>query len=546
MQVMALSAGRDKRADRAGGLAGRGQEPGRPRRRRGAGLAGLPAQARPRTAGLRRLTVAIAGRARLAPSQADEAAFAGALLPGVFQSRKRTAIVLSLDGVYAQPLKSAPDSFLRRPDVASQGDGVHSVCCDGISFLSAPCGAGPHGRGRRPGSWPRSASRRGRRPGRRRAGAQGGAGRRRGRGGPGGRRRAAAAARRRSPWPRCSRTFTDPIEVLGVAKGRQSVTLTAATTQLVDQVRFTDGQSVPQGRGADRAEEHRAGRRPGPGAGQARPGRAGLRALEDARPEGLRRQGRRSTSTRRPTSPPQADVDAAQARQADRDDPRARSPASSACPTWRPAPWSIPARRSSRWTTSPPSASISRCRSATWPLIREGQPIAATRRRLSGPDVPRPHRQARHPRRRTHPRDHRPGRVPQSRPAAEARHADPRRRSRTASARRWRRRSRRSRCRATPPSSCVRPQGQRTVAEQRPVVTGAAPGRFRRDHWTACRPASGSSPTASTRCSPASRSRVAGGRHPGPGRPGMARRRAGMAGAARRGQGRPGAERPAA
>jgi membrane fusion protein (multidrug efflux system) len=43
------------------------------------------------------------------------------------------------------------------------------------------------------------------------------------------------------------RTFTDSIEVLGVAKGRQSVTLTAAATQLVEKVRFTDGQSVEQG-----------------------------------------------------------------------------------------------------------------------------------------------------------------------------------------------------------------------------------------------------------------------------------------------------------
>ncbi|MDB5445260.1 MAG: secretion protein HlyD [Phenylobacterium sp.] len=41
--------------------------------------------------------------------------------------------------------------------------------------------------------------------------------------------------------------FIDNIEVLGVAKGRQSVTLTAATTQLVDKVRFSDGQSVPRG-----------------------------------------------------------------------------------------------------------------------------------------------------------------------------------------------------------------------------------------------------------------------------------------------------------
>lgn len=43
------------------------------------------------------------------------------------------------------------------------------------------------------------------------------------------------------------RAFEDTIEVLGVAKGRQSVTLTAATTQLVDRVRFSDGQRVPRG-----------------------------------------------------------------------------------------------------------------------------------------------------------------------------------------------------------------------------------------------------------------------------------------------------------
>src|SRR5690606_30503262 len=43
------------------------------------------------------------------------------------------------------------------------------------------------------------------------------------------------------------RTFTDTIEVIGVAKGRQSVTLTAATTQLVDKVRFQDGERVPRG-----------------------------------------------------------------------------------------------------------------------------------------------------------------------------------------------------------------------------------------------------------------------------------------------------------
>lgn len=43
------------------------------------------------------------------------------------------------------------------------------------------------------------------------------------------------------------RTFVDAIEVIGVAKGRQSVTLTAATTQLVDRVLFADGQTVPRG-----------------------------------------------------------------------------------------------------------------------------------------------------------------------------------------------------------------------------------------------------------------------------------------------------------
>ncbi|MDB5424951.1 MAG: secretion protein HlyD [Phenylobacterium sp.] len=44
-----------------------------------------------------------------------------------------------------------------------------------------------------------------------------------------------------------ARTFTDEIEALGVAKGHKSVTLTAATTQLVDRVHFSDGQSVPRG-----------------------------------------------------------------------------------------------------------------------------------------------------------------------------------------------------------------------------------------------------------------------------------------------------------
>jgi len=43
------------------------------------------------------------------------------------------------------------------------------------------------------------------------------------------------------------RVFEETIEVLGVAKGRQSVTLTAATTQLVDRVLFKDGQRVARG-----------------------------------------------------------------------------------------------------------------------------------------------------------------------------------------------------------------------------------------------------------------------------------------------------------
>lgn len=47
--------------------------------------------------------------------------------------------------------------------------------------------------------------------------------------------------------PAQSTIFTDAIDVIGVAKGRQSVTLSAATTQLVERVRFTDGQSVAKG-----------------------------------------------------------------------------------------------------------------------------------------------------------------------------------------------------------------------------------------------------------------------------------------------------------
>jgi membrane fusion protein (multidrug efflux system) len=43
------------------------------------------------------------------------------------------------------------------------------------------------------------------------------------------------------------RTFTDRVQVLGAAKGRQSVTLTSNATELVTGVRFRDGQAVRKG-----------------------------------------------------------------------------------------------------------------------------------------------------------------------------------------------------------------------------------------------------------------------------------------------------------
>lgn len=74
--------------------------------------------------------------------------------------------------------------------------------------------------------------------------AQGKAG---GMGGPGGRRGGMGGPTMVSVAVVQPRPFQDTIEVLGVAKGRQSVTLTAAATQLVERVRFTDGQRVPKG-----------------------------------------------------------------------------------------------------------------------------------------------------------------------------------------------------------------------------------------------------------------------------------------------------------
>ena len=43
------------------------------------------------------------------------------------------------------------------------------------------------------------------------------------------------------------RPFTDRVEVLGVAKGRQSVTITSDAAELVTAVRFRDGQAVSKG-----------------------------------------------------------------------------------------------------------------------------------------------------------------------------------------------------------------------------------------------------------------------------------------------------------
>lgn len=60
-------------------------------------------------------------------------------------------------------------------------------------------------------------------------------------GGPGGRAATVAV------YTVAERPFTDSVEVLGVAKGRQSVTITSNTSELVKRVMFRDGQAVPQG-----------------------------------------------------------------------------------------------------------------------------------------------------------------------------------------------------------------------------------------------------------------------------------------------------------
>jgi len=63
-----------------------------------------------------------------------------------------------------------------------------------------------------------------------------------GRGGPGGGRGQAV-----SEAVIATRTFTDEIRVLGVARGRRSVNITASTSELITRVLFTDGQRVAAG-----------------------------------------------------------------------------------------------------------------------------------------------------------------------------------------------------------------------------------------------------------------------------------------------------------
>jgi len=62
-----------------------------------------------------------------------------------------------------------------------------------------------------------------------------------GRGGPGGRAQVVDVA------VVTPRVFSDSIEVLGVAKGRESLTVTSSTTELITRVMFSDGQYVRRG-----------------------------------------------------------------------------------------------------------------------------------------------------------------------------------------------------------------------------------------------------------------------------------------------------------
>jgi membrane fusion protein (multidrug efflux system) len=71
-----------------------------------------------------------------------------------------------------------------------------------------------------------------------------------GRGGPGGHLTQVTAA---TVEPR---SFTNRIEVLGVAKGRESLTLTSSTTELITRVLFRDGQWVKKGQALVELQAH--------------------------------------------------------------------------------------------------------------------------------------------------------------------------------------------------------------------------------------------------------------------------------------------------
>jgi len=78
-------------------------------------------------------------------------------------------------------------------------------------------------------------------------GAAAGPGGGRGPGGPSGGRGGGRGGMTVTPYAIASRSFTDRIEVLGVAKGRESVTLTSNNSEMVTAVRFRVGQDVRQG-----------------------------------------------------------------------------------------------------------------------------------------------------------------------------------------------------------------------------------------------------------------------------------------------------------
>jgi len=66
-------------------------------------------------------------------------------------------------------------------------------------------------------------------------------------GGPGGRGPGGGRAQQVAVAVVAPRPFSDTIEVLGVAKGRESLTVTSSTTELITRVMFRDGQYVRRG-----------------------------------------------------------------------------------------------------------------------------------------------------------------------------------------------------------------------------------------------------------------------------------------------------------